>query len=73
MPELDLELSALFDLNDSPVQQPRCENFVALDKAFECVDYQLPDAVNAFTKNDADLVEISIENGRVVRKYRSKS
>jgi hypothetical protein len=68
----DLELAAAFGLSDGITQQPRCENFVALDKAFEGVDYLLPDA-DSFTKNDADLVEISIENGKVVRKYRSKS
>lgn len=62
-----------------PEFQDLCESlpnvpapWVQLDRLFDFVDYQLPDA-DSFTKNDADLLEIAIENGKVVRKYRSKS
>ena len=70
MAEMDLELATLFNLNDSPVQQPRCDDFVALDKAFESADFGIE---SASSQRDEDLQEISIDraNNRVIRKYRS--
>ena len=65
----DLELNALFNLNDSPVQQPRCNSFERLDTFFANQDYGI---ATESVQRDEDLQEISIENGRVVRKYSSR-
>lgn len=68
MPELDLELSALFNLNDSPVQQPRCADFTRFDDFFEKMDYGV---ATASLQRDEDMTEIFISGGKVVRKFRS--
>jgi hypothetical protein len=70
MAEDDLELIAFFDLDDSPVQQPRSNGFERLDTFFANQDYGI---ATESAQRDEDLQEISIDraNNRVVRKYRS--
>ena len=69
MSEVDLELAAAFNLSDMVVSLPSCADFQPLDKMFESADYGLEPVLSKGA--DSDLVEISIENGRVFRKYRS--
>lgn len=66
MPEIIPDLQDLFE--ELP---PSDAPWVALDQMFVAADYGLPD--NTFAKNDADLIEIAIINGKVQRTYRSKS
>jgi hypothetical protein len=63
----DFELAAFFDLNEPVERLPRTDELVALDKAFECSDFGLAESPS---NRDEDVTEISIERGKVVRKYR---
>jgi hypothetical protein len=71
MSEVDLELAAAFNLSDTVVSLPSCADFQPLDKMFESADYGLEPVLSK--EADSDLVEISIENGKVFRKYCSRS
>lgn len=66
----DVELAAMFDLNESVAQSPRCNSFERLDTFFANQDYGI---ATESAQRDQDLQEISIDraNNRVIRKYKS--